>query len=115
MQRSLIGVLLGTLLIVAVMVGTGSSEPTAVGQAPVASVANAPLIAHVTAVDGGPQTVTVIDPSQRVMAVYHVDKSTGEIALRSVRNLTWDLQLIDFNSGKPLPQEIRTMRGELER
>jgi len=50
-----------------------------------------------------------------VLAVYHVDKATGEIALRSVRNITWDLQMVEFNSGKPLPQDIRNLRGELQR
>jgi hypothetical protein len=70
------------------------------------------LITHVTAAaDAQPITVTVIDPRQRVMSIYHVDRATGEIALRSVRNLTWDLQLIEFNSGKPLPQDIRSGLG----
>jgi hypothetical protein len=48
------------------------------------------------------------------MAVYHVDRASGEIILRSVRNLTWDLQMMEFNSGEPLPQDIRDMRGELQ-
>jgi hypothetical protein len=115
MQRSFVGVLFGTLLVIAVLAGRGSSEPSAAAQGPVTPSAPAALIAHVTATDGGPQAVTVIDPGQRVMAVYHVDKTTGEIALKSVRNLTWDLQLMEFNSGKPLPQDIREMRGELQR
>ena len=51
--------------------------------------------------------MTVIDPKQRVMAVYHVDRDTGEISPKSVRNITWDLQMIEFNSGNPLPQDIR--------
>jgi hypothetical protein len=115
MQRTLIGVLLGTLLVVATTAIPGSSEPAAVGQGPIVSSSTAPLFADVTSNDGGPQTVTVIDPIQRVMAVYHVDKASGEIALKSVRNLTWDLQLMDFNSQKPLPKDIRDMRGELQR
>ncbi len=53
-------------------------------------------------------SVTVIDPRQRVMAVYHVDRATGEITPKSVRNFTWDLQMIEFNSGNPLPQDIRS-------
>ena len=32
------------------------------------------LITNVTATDGAALTVTVIDPKQRVMAVYHVDR-----------------------------------------
>jgi hypothetical protein len=73
------------------------------------------LMTHVLPAEGGPQAVVVVDPSQRVLAVYHVDKTTGEIALRSVRNITWDLQMLEFNSGEPLPQDIRNMRGELQR
>ena len=42
------------------------------------------------------------------MAVYHVDRATGEITLEGVRNFTWDLQMINFNTGKPLPQEVRS-------
>ena len=41
------------------------------------------------------------------MAVYHVDRNSGEISPKSVRNITWDLQMIEYNSGKPLPQDIR--------
>lgn len=53
------------------------------------------------------QLVAVIDPRQRVIGVYHVDRATGKIALRSVRNIHWDLQLTEFNSDSPLPREIR--------
>jgi hypothetical protein len=62
---------------------------------------------HVSATDGAALTVTVIDPKQRVMAVYHVDRGSGMITPKSVRNFTWDLQMIEFNSGNPLPQDIR--------
>jgi hypothetical protein len=71
-------------------------------------VQNGELITHVTAADGQPQAVTVIDPRQRVMAVYHVDRSTGQITFMSCRNITWDLQMSDYNSGKPLPKDIRS-------
>ena len=54
-----------------------------------------------------PLTVTVLDPRQRVLAVYHVDRNSGEITLRGARNITWDLQMTEFNSGNPLPQDIR--------
>jgi hypothetical protein len=65
------------------------------------------LITHVSAIEGQPLVVTVIDTNQRAMAVYFVDRQTGEITLKSVRNLTWDLQMSNFNTGKPLPQDIR--------
>src|SRR4051812_16783097 len=58
------------------------------------------------------QQLTVIDPETRVMSVYHVDLASGEIALKSVRNIHWDLQMIEFNSNSPLPQEIRSLLGK---
>jgi hypothetical protein len=55
------------------------------------------------------QVLTVVDPKQRVMGVYHIDMATGRIALKSVRNLQWDLQINDLNTDNPLPQQIRSM------
>ena len=123
MRRTLFGALLGTLLVLGLAAGQclsegqGFAEPAAaVMQSPIPPYQGAGnLITHVLPSEGGPQAVVVVDPSQHVMAVYHVDKTTGEIALRSVRNLTWDLQMLEFNSGEPLPQDIRNMRGELQR
>jgi len=108
MRRSLFGALLGASLVIAVTAGRGSSET---GYAPPidspARSGSSELITHVSSTDGPVLTVTVVDPKQRVMAVYHVDRATGEISPKSVRNLTWDLQMIEFNSGNPLPQDIR--------
>jgi hypothetical protein len=129
MRRTLLGALLGTLLVFGLTAGQCLSEGNGLSEGrgfaePAAAVMPSPvapqpgagnLITHVLPSEGGPQAVVVVDPSQHVMAVYHVDKTTGEIALRSVRNITWDLQMLEFNSGEPLPQDIRNMRGELER
>ena len=52
------------------------------------------------------QQITVIDPHTRTMAVYHVD---GEITLKSVRNIHYDLQMFDFNGTKPSSREVRAM------
>src|SRR5688572_12342255 len=57
----------------------------------------------------GRQQITVVDPRQRVLAVYHVDRATGALALKSVRNLNWDLMIEDFNSDKPTPREVRAL------
>lgn len=65
-------------------------------------------VAHVELSDGRQQT-TVIDVRTRTMAVYHIDSRSGVITLKSVRNLGWDLQIDDYNSGKPPPREIRTL------
>ena len=108
MRRSFVGALLIAGLVIAIAAGPGSTEPAygpVVGTSP--SAHSDELITHMTAADGQPQIVTVIDPRQRVMAVYHVDRATGQITPKSVRNFTWDLQMIEFNSGDPLPQDIR--------
>jgi hypothetical protein len=39
--------------------------------------------------------------------VYQIDRQTGEITLKSARNITWDRQLPEYNSGKPSPHDIR--------
>jgi hypothetical protein len=116
MRRLHFGVVLGTLLVLGLIAGRGWSEtPSAVGSSNVPYQSTSNLITHVPPAEGGPQAIVVVDPATRVLAVYHVDKTTGEIALRSVRNVSWDLQMMEFNSGKPLPQEIRNMRNELQR
>jgi hypothetical protein len=55
------------------------------------------------------QQVSVIDAKTKCMCVYHIDAETGEIHLKSVRNLRWDLELQEFNGTSPLPREIRTL------
>ncbi len=93
---------------IAVLAGRSFSETA--GAPPIDTQVHASgseLFTTVTATEGQPLTVTVIDPRQRVMAVYHVDRGSGEITPKSIRNITWDLQMIDFNSGKPMPQDIR--------
>lgn len=59
--------------------------------------------------DGKGQLLSVVDPQHRTLAVYHIDATTGEITLRCVRNLTWDLQMMEFNAKAPLPGDIRSL------
>jgi hypothetical protein len=114
MRRSLLGVWLGSLLVIAATADPGSTEPVSVVRDFAPRATHSSLVTHVTAAEGQPQVVTVIDSAARVMAVYHVDRASGEITLKSVRNMTWDLQMLEFNSGEPLPQEIRDMRRGLQ-
>jgi hypothetical protein len=65
------------------------------------------LIALPTQVDNGRQQITVIDPIKRVICVYHIDLPSGGITLKSVRNISGDLQIDDFNGTSPLPREVR--------
>ena len=67
------------------------------------------LISHVVQLGDNKQQLTIIDPTMRVVAVYHIDATKGEITPKSVRNFHWDLQMLEFNTTAPLPQEIRSM------
>ena len=55
------------------------------------------------------QQVVVLDPQHRVLAVYHIDLTSGGIQLKAVRQIRWDLQLENFNGAQPLPREVRTL------
>ena len=55
------------------------------------------------------QLLTIIDQKRRVMSVYHIHRATGKIALRSVRNIQWDLQLTYLDNEGLLPQEIQSL------
>jgi hypothetical protein len=67
------------------------------------------LIALATVVGEQHQQVTVIDPDTQSLGVYHIDLSTGEVKVKSVRNIHWDLQMIEFNGTPPLPREVRSI------
>jgi hypothetical protein len=56
--------------------------------------------------------VTVIDAEQRVMSVYHIDKATGRIELKGVRNIRFDLMMEEYNGVTPLPREIRDLLNQ---
>jgi hypothetical protein len=75
------------------------------------------LIALSTTVGEQYQQLSVIDPKSRVLAIYHVDLKSGEVALCSVRNIHWDLQMDSFNTKTPLPQEVQSLleAGRLQR
>jgi hypothetical protein len=66
------------------------------------------LVVVPTPVGEKTQLLTVVDPRQQVMSVYGVDLATGRIALKSVRTLRWDMQMMYMNNEPPLPQEIRS-------
>jgi hypothetical protein len=55
------------------------------------------------------QQLTVIDQQRMVISVYHLNLTTGEIELKAVRKIEWDLQMVEFNGVSPLPRDIRSM------
>jgi hypothetical protein len=52
--------------------------------------------------------IALVDPEQKVISVYGIDRTSGEIKLKSVRKVEWDLQLDEFNGKQPSPREIRS-------
>ncbi|MEA1951770.1 MAG: hypothetical protein U9N87_10325 [Planctomycetota bacterium] len=111
MKTILLGALAGALV-----VATGLIALPQNGEAQIRNTAmqrpaglNDGLIALSETVDGRYQQVTVIDPLSHSMCVYHIDLTSGEIALRSVRKIHWDLQMTDFNGTKPLAGEVKTL------
>ena len=110
MKNAAWGGVLSSILVLAALAGWNS-----LGEAWAAKVAEADLgvgrelVSFSSPIDDHRQQVTVIDPRMRVMSVYHIHRDTGEIALKSVRNITWDLQMDEFNSVNPLPREIRSL------
>lgn len=59
--------------------------------------------------NGQYQQITIIDPKNRSLCVYHVNLATGQIELKSARNIEWDLQLVYLNAKKPLPNEVQAI------
>jgi hypothetical protein len=111
MKKAVLGVLLGTGLLMAVVGQVDQpSEVYAQRAAPnLAAGAGGELIAVPTPAGDRGQLLTVIDPRQQAMGVYHIDIPSGKIKLLSVRNLRWDLQMTYLNNENPLPQEIRAL------
>ncbi len=58
--------------------------------------------------------IVIVDSSARSMAVYQVDPAQGKLQLKSVRNLTWDLSMEQYNGLAPLPSELRLARPASE-
>ena len=108
MKTGIFGVLIGASLVWA-LGQTGAKPPlaSAHGGSHAASGGHH-LMAMSTKFGEERQQVTVLDPSSRVMSVYHVSARSGEITLRSVRNISWDLRMQEFNSTNPSPREIRS-------
>ncbi len=109
MRQVALGALVGVGLMVAVAFldqrGEAFGQRTAVGPA---GGGGGDLVVVPMLAGDKTQLLTVVDPRQQVMSVYGIDLSTGKIALRSVRTLRWDLQMMYMNNDPPLPQEIRS-------
>lgn len=115
MRAAVAGVVLGICVILVGVIGfpeasaQKSASPLVSQQRSAPQQTGSPDLLALSAEVEGRQQITVIDPKEKVLAVYHVDRTTGAVSLRSVRNLQWDLQIEDFNSTNPTPREIRAL------
>ena len=112
MRATGFGLTLGLGLVIAAVVW-GGPQAGAVRQGADRAFPSDQLIALSFDLGDGRQQVTMVDPRQRVLAVYQIDKASGGIALKSVRNVQWDMLMEDFNSaGAPTPREVRAITQE---
>jgi hypothetical protein len=72
------------------------------------------LITYCTPAEGKPTSLLVIDPAARRVAVYHINRESGEIQLKSVRNIAGDLSLDNWNTGGLSPDEISKMQKRVQ-
>lgn len=56
---------------------------------------------------GQPIAAVVYDPQQQVLGVYHVDRVSGEIELKSIRQIRWDLEMLHYQGKGILPEDIK--------
>jgi hypothetical protein len=110
MKTVVLGALAGAALmfLAAGLLDRGSSA-YAQRAAPYAQAgADGGLMAIPSGIGEGGQLITVIDARARALGVYRV-AADGKIKLLSVRNIQWDLQVMQLNSDIPLPLEIKTL------
>jgi hypothetical protein len=62
-----------------------------------------------TPLDDQRQLLIVIDPAVKNAAIYHVDGGSGTLALKSTRDISWDLMVGDFNAQEPKPAALKRM------
>ena len=107
----MLGALAGVFVVIAGLIASAENGEAQVNTAAVQQPAglNDGLIAFSETVDQRYQQVTVIDPRSRTMCVYHIGLSSGQIALKSVRKIQWDLRMTDFNGTKPLAGEMKAL------
>ena len=70
------------------------------------------LLAFSVVIDNSVQTLTIIDPINQSVAVYHVFLSgpnVGKCEWKSTRNISADLKFYDYESMKPFPREVQAL------
>lgn len=112
MRDTFVGMVLGVGLTTFAFVGW-QTQPTAHGQTTQDVVnRNADNTVVMTVPTEAGQRVIVFDKTSYSLAAYDIDTLGGRIALRSVRQVQWDMGLEDFNSLPPKPAEVRAMMAK---
>ena len=109
MRSTVIGAVVSAGLVLAVWGAAPDRNPAFADRANSVLSQEGGLITLTAPAGDNRQMLTVIDPAKRVMSVYHVSLTTGQIELKSVRNINYDLEIMEFNGVSPLPRDIRTM------
>jgi hypothetical protein len=112
MRNAVLGTLFGAVLVALAAGLWDATTPAYAERSGLEPGLSRDLMTLTSPVDDLRQQLTVIDPKTRVVGVYHIHRDTGEITLKSVRNIHWDLQMAQFNSAQPLPREIRSLLEE---
>jgi hypothetical protein len=112
MRAVLLGLSAG-ILMMGLLNGASSNPPQVYAQRFDGSDPSAAQRGNLVAIAGSvvdrQQLLLVMDPQRQTIASYQVDAQTGQIALRSVRDLRWDLQMDYFNGMEPSPEKIQAL------
>ena len=108
MRKALLGLSVGAMLMVANATIVWN-QSNAYAQRPELRTSTGPLT--VIQIGGSDQLkqLAIVDQNARAIGVYHVHPTSGELSLKSVRNINWDLRLDEFNSVNPSTREIRAL------
>ena len=98
---------LAVLAAAVALVPLAGSRPSAAG--PQVTAAAEGLWISDSPLDEARRLLIVVDPSGRHAAVYHVDSAAGTLALKSTRDISWDLMLDEFNCQEPRPAALKKM------
>ena len=112
MRATLVGLLVG-VLVAAVIVSAGAEHSNLYAQRHGGPDVPPPPGEGLTALLGpvieNQQLVVLIDEERQTMGTYHVQVESGQISLRSIRNIRWDLQMDEFNGAEPSPDKIQAL------
>lgn len=101
--------LLACVGLAAAWIGAASRETVAQRPAVADPQAGGGLWISAGPLDDQRRLLIVIDPVLKNAAVYHVDAAAGTLALKSTRDISYDLMVGDFNAQAPKPADIRKM------